>query len=195
MYIKTSLDIYNTYMCYTISFLSRNIDLEINFFHIYLKCSAEKVKEKNEFRFQLCDDRLVLYVLYDDVLFYFFRRRLLGEKSSVTPILAFANLNKMDGKGSERKRKSLGISAISGERGSCCFWQREKNMSYGWIQLVRANFFSAFTSEKKKKVHRLRKVLFLDGCEKVKWKGKWMNWALENDFQQVREMFINTRNV
>lgn len=103
-------------MCYTISFLSRNIDLEINFFsfHIYLKCSAEKSK-REKIRFQLWIVMIVEHVfcvLTNLFSFRFGRRKfafllfsLEKWKYHLLPLFLalakFEYLNEGDGKGRE----------------------------------------------------------------------------------------------
>lgn len=160
VYIANQPRTYNTYMCYTISFLSRNIDLEFNFLYLF-KMFRRKSKREKKIRFQLCDDRWV-------VVFTFFhrcRRRFVEFaccansfhfskwKSSVTPIFGIGKTFKFEyngwlEKGDEEEEKiSKWAFGNFGWKRFMLFllfffgyerkWKEktewEENMSYGWV--------------------------------------------------------------
>lgn len=206
MYIAASLDVLYV-LHHFISFLSRNIDLEINFFHIYLKCSAEKSKEKKtNFDFNCVIVECSVPASHDVVVFSFpsspnlhFAFALFREKSSVTPIFGIGEIWIKWLKGKRGREGRENRWAISGERGFASmlftvvvFYSAAKKTCHMVENYTRANFIhSAFSIRGKKFT---KSSIF---SRARKWNGKELEWigALENEFQQVREMFINTWNV
>lgn len=125
-----------TYICVTPFHFSHVTSTLKLIFYIYLKCSAEKVKEK-KFDFNcvmIVEHCWMLFLLLSVFVvvvkfaccansFHFSKW-----KSSVTPIFGIGKTFKFEyngwlEKGTKRKRKyQNGHSTISGERGLCCFW-------------------------------------------------------------------------
>ena len=185
-------------MCYTISFLSRNIDLEFNFLYLFKMFRRKSKREKNSIS--------IVWWSLDCCFYFFFRRcRRFVEfaccansfhfskwKSSVTPIFGIGKTFKFEyngwvEKGDEEEEKiSKWAFGNFGWKRFMLFllflfgyerkWKEktkgEENMSYGWVK-------QGLNSRKKSFICNSEKSSLLGSfifrrkwVEKVKWKGK-----------------------